>query len=179
MTDIQTPKPATHSSKPLSSHRHAGGCLCGEVRYEATAAPVWTTICHCTFCQKLTGSAFLVEPIFQRKDVTFSGAQPKTFDHRSGGSGKRVTVNFCGACGATLFLSFERFPDVFGLFAGTFDDPNWFDRSPSRHIFTRHAQKGVVLPAGAQVFEDHALQLDGTPNAPTVLTEPLTIAARD
>jgi len=42
---------------------HEGGCLCGEIRYETMAEPVRVTICHCTFCQRLTGSAYLVEPI--------------------------------------------------------------------------------------------------------------------
>ena len=57
---------------------HQGGCLCGEVRYRTTAKPVRITICHCTFCQRLTGSAYLVEPIFKREDVEFDGAQAKT-----------------------------------------------------------------------------------------------------
>ncbi len=45
---------------------HQGGCLCGEVRYRTTSAPVHVTICHCTFCQRMTGSAYLVEPILLR-----------------------------------------------------------------------------------------------------------------
>ena len=74
-------------------------------------------------------------------------------------------------------LSFERFVDVVGLFGGTFDHPNWFDRGPgkSRHIFTRSAQKGVVLPAGIEIYDGHAIALDGTPNEPRVLAEPLVV----
>ena len=129
---------------------HEGGCLCGAVRYQALAEPLRTTICHCTFCQKLTGSAFLVEPIFRDEDLVFSGAAPKIYERRSDGSGKLVCVHFCGACGTSVCLRFERFPGVVGLCGGTFDDPNWFDRGPERcrHIFTRWAQQGVVLPAG-------------------------------
>lgn len=160
---------------------HEGGCLCREVRYETTADPIWTTVCHCTFCQKLTGSAFLVEPIFKRDAVVFSGTAPSTYDHRSDGSGMRVSVNFCGRCGTTLCLGFERFPDVVGLCGGTFDDPNWFDRGPKkcRHIFTRSAQKGVVLPAGLQTFAEHALRSDGTLNQPIVLEQPLMVSRTD
>ena len=152
------------------THAHEGGCLCGAIRFRATAAPTRTTICHCRFCQRVTGSAFLVEPIFRIADVTFSGAAPKVYARTSDGSGKEVRVNFCGDCGSALFLAFERFTDVIGVFAGTFDDPNWFDRSPQAalHIFTRHAQKGVAVPAGLRVFDDHAIQLDGSPNTPRV-----------
>jgi hypothetical protein len=149
---------------------HEGGCLCGDSRYRTTADPVRVTICHCTFCQRSTGSAFLVEPIFRRGDVAFSGAALRSYDRRSDGSGKRVTVNFCGRCGRTIYLDFERFPDVLGLWGGTFDDPNWFERSPEkcRHIFTRSAQIGVVLPPGLDTFREHAIRLDGTPNEPIV-----------
>ena len=156
---------------------HEGGCLCGDVRYKASGEPLRVTVCHCTFCQRFTGTAFLVEPIFHKSDVVFSGQAPRTFDHRSDGSQKRVTLHFCGRCGTTLQLSFERFGDYIGLCAGTFDDPNWFRRSPAqcRHIYTRSAQNGVVLPAGLQTYPEHATKLDGTPNEPVVLAHALMV----
>jgi len=152
---------------------HSGGCLCGDLRYTISDEPVRITICHCTFCQRLTGSAYLVEPIFRREDVQVHG-KPKVFERKSDGSGKIVGVNFCPQCGTSLFLSFERFPEYLGILGGTFDDPDWFDRSGlnCRHIFTRWAQRGVILPAGMEIYVDHALQADGTPNEPTFLAEP-------
>jgi hypothetical protein len=161
------------------SNIHEGGCLCRAVRYETTGAPRHTTICHCTFCQKLTGSAFLVEPIFRRDRVVFSGTAPATYEHRSDGSDKRVTVRFCATCGTTVCLGFERFPDFLGICGGTFDDPNWFERSVDNcsHIFTRSAQRGVVLPAGLAIFTEHALRLDGTSNDATVLAEPRLVTS--
>src|SRR5215471_6850840 len=167
-----------HAGGALMSAIHEGGCLCHDVRYATTGDPLRTTVCHCTFCQKLTGSAFLVEPIFKRDAVAFSGGAIRTYDHRSDSSGKRVTVSFCGRCATTLCLSFERFPDFLGVCAGTFDDPNWFERGPAtcRHIFTRSAQRGVVLPAGVPTFLEHWVRLDGTANAPLVLTEPRLIS---
>jgi hypothetical protein len=157
---------------------HEGGCLCGDVRYRTIAEPVRVTICHCTFCQRLTGSAFLVEPIFRKEDILISGIAPKVYHHQSDTSGKRVSINFCGRCGTTIYLGLERFPEILGLCGGTFDDPNWFDRDSNkcRHIFTRSAQEGVMIPPGVNTFREHALQLDGKPNEPIVLAHALKIA---
>jgi hypothetical protein len=41
----------------------SGGCLCGAVRYECNAEPLGTAICHCTHCQKVSGSAFSVNVV--------------------------------------------------------------------------------------------------------------------
>jgi hypothetical protein len=160
---------------------HEGGCLCGDVRYKTTAEPVRVTICHCRFCQRFTGSAYLVEPIFRKQDVAFLGITAKTYEHRSDSSHKRVTLNFCGRCGTTICLDLERFPNILGLCGGTFDDPDWFERGQGRcrHIFTRSAQKGVILPAGVELYEQHALQLDGTPNQATVLAHVLMASPGD
>ena len=149
---------------------HEGGCLCGGVRYKTTAEPQRVTICHCTFCQRFTGTAFLVEPIFRTINVLFSGETLGIYHHESDRSNKRVTLNFCRICSTTLSLDFEQFPGILGLCGGTFDDPNWFDRTQGkcRHIFTRSAQKGVLLPPGIDTYETHVAQLDGTPNEPTV-----------
>lgn len=167
----------TNGNGAAASAVHEGGCLCGDIRYKTIAEPLRVTICHCTFCQRSTGSAFLVEPIFRKHDVLFSGVAPQIYDHRSDTSQKRVTLNFCSRCGTKLYLDLERFPGVLGLCGGTFDDPNWFDRSPDRcrHIFTRSAQKGVVLPPRINTFREHALQLDGTPNKPVVLQHALIV----
>jgi hypothetical protein len=71
--------------------------------------------------------------------------KPATFTQASEGSGKRVTINFCAACGTKLYLDLKRFPAIYGVYDGTFDDPNWLDRSPemTRHIFLDSAQNGT------------------------------------
>ena len=149
-----------------------GGCLCGAVRYQVSKDPIRVTMCHCKFCQRATGGAFLVEPVFARGDFTITSGAPATYDHVSTGSGKIVKIHFCATCGTKLFLGFERFPDVVGLYGGTFDDPNWFERSAenTKHIFLDVAQKGTVIPAGINTFREHATDNDGNPIALHVFT---------
>jgi hypothetical protein len=154
--------------------RHEGGCLCGAIRYAVSAPPLRVTFCHCRFCQKATGSAYLVEPIFEMPALEVMTGQPKIYSHRSEGSGKIVYVHFCDACGTKLFLTFERFANVAGLYGGTFDDPNWFKYSASnaKHIFLSVARHGTIVPAGIPCFEEHATTKDGKPIEPEVFSEP-------
>jgi hypothetical protein len=154
-----------------------GGCLCGAVRYAANSEPIRVTFCHCKFCQRATGSAYMVEPIFQRASFEITSGTPVAYTLASEGSGKRVTINFCATCGTKLFLDLERFPEIFGVYGGTFDDPNWFERTPrtSLHIFLGSAQHGTVIPARVRAFREHAILNDGTPVEPLTFGQPHTI----
>src|SRR6187551_1629262 len=51
----------------------SGGCLCGAVRYECNAEPFGTAICHCTHCQKVSGSAFSVNVVVPAPSLTWLG----------------------------------------------------------------------------------------------------------
>lgn len=159
---------------------HAGGCLCGGLRYENTADPVRVTICHCRFCQRATGSAYMVEPLFRAEDMRVTAGTPATYSLRSEGSGKTVTVHFCAACGTKLWLSFERFPDILGLYAGVFDDPNWFEIGPgnAKQIFIDTARPESILMPGINVFGQHATTNDGTPLEPVVFDRPVAVGER-
>jgi len=149
---------------------HEGGCLCRNVRYATLAEPAWVTVCHCRFCQRATGSAYMVEPIFAKTDFTLLSGSPRVYELRSTGSGKVVRIHFCADCGTKLWLSFERFPDDVGVYAGTFDDPCWFAMAPqaSEHIFLGVARNDTVIPAGFSTFVEHALSNDDTPQPATV-----------
>ena len=154
-----------------------GGCLCGAIRYATRAKPVRVTYCHCKFCQRATGSAYMVEPIFLKTNFEIISGKPATYALASEGSGKQVTINFCSTCGTKLFLSFERFTSIFGVYAGTFDDPNWFARIPeiSKHIFLSSAQNGTMIPAGISSYLEHEIRNDGTPTEPTSFEQPHVI----
>jgi len=135
---------------------HEGRCLCGGIRYRVTSQPVRVTFCHCRFCQRSSGAAYAVEPIFNRSDFSIVRGTAATYQHCSEESGKILTVSFCSNCGTKMVLDFERFPDVCGVYAGTFDDPNWFSRAPevARHIFLESAQQGTVIPAGMPAIKN-------------------------
>lgn len=160
---------------------HEGGCLCGAVRYEVEGAPLRVTVCHCRFCQRATGSAYMVEPVFRQADLRITRGLPKVYDLRSQGSGKLVHVHFCAACGTKLYLAFERFAEAFGVYAGTFDDPDWFEIDPAtaKHVFIDVARRDTILPPGIACFGEHAILNDGTPRQPVRFGRPQPVGGRD
>lgn len=153
---------------------HAGGCLCSALRYETLAEPDRITFCHCRFCQRATGSAFMVEPLFRVEDFRMTKGEPTIYALQSAGSGKTVRVHFCPACGTKLYLSFERFTECYGVYAGTFDDPDWFAmrRDNTKQIFIGVARPDTILHPGIPSFREHARLNDGTALPSETFDEP-------
>ncbi len=138
-----------------------GGCLCGKVRFRTSQPPMRTMACHCTFCQKVTGSSFYAESMFAMDAVAFNSGELGCYAHVSDGSAKKVFIHFCTTCGTTVSLTFERWPDVRGISRGCYDDPNAV--AITSHIWTRSAQAGTVLPEGVECFTRARMSLDGQP----------------
>jgi len=123
----------------------------------------------------------MVEPVFRLKHLHVTKGTPSVFEVRSQGSGKMVRVHFCPTCGTKLYLTFERFPDTCGVYAGTFDNPNWFEIVPetSKHIFIEMARYDTILPAGVNAFAEHAIANEGDPNQPVVFDQPHVVGRRN
>ncbi|GAB4287503.1 MAG: hypothetical protein Kow0058_07180 [Roseovarius sp.] len=154
-----------------------GGCLCGGLRYQVTTPPLWVTACFCRFCQRATGALGMVEPIFEITAFAIAAGRPTRYTHVSAGSGREVYVHFCARCGTKTHLTFERWPERLGVYAGTFDDPAWFDLTPdnSKYIFLDDAVRGTLVPAGFKTYARHATTPEGAPLDPLVLDEILHI----
>ena len=89
-------------------------------------------------------------------------------------------VHFCQTCGTKLYLTFERFAGACGVYAGTFDEPDWFaiGADNAKHIYLDVARHDTVLPAGINVFRQHATLNDGTPLEPVVFDVPHVVGRR-
>jgi hypothetical protein len=139
------------------SQRHEGGCVCGSVRYVTHGNPLRVTVCHCTWCQKRTGTAFSVEPVFNKEQVEITGGPLTKYRHISDESARWLDLEFCPRCGTNIGFTLEWRPGARVIDAGTFDDPSWIraDRHHFRHIFLRSAQKWSVVPDGVEKYEKH------------------------
>ena len=129
-----------------------GGCICGAVRYRLTNTPMIVHACHCRDCQKLTGTAFVVNMWIERQFIEASGAEPVAFPVPPGPSGTRHDVFHCPACGTAVWGKYHGAPgDTLFVRGGTLDDTGAV--TPDVHIYTRSKMPWLELPEDARVFD--------------------------
>lgn len=56
-----------------------GGCHCGAIRYQGEIDPERVSICHCTDCQRLTGSAYRVTALARPGSFRLLSGEPKGY----------------------------------------------------------------------------------------------------
>jgi hypothetical protein len=78
-----------------------GGCHCGYITYEGEADPDKASICHCTDCQKLSGSAFRTVVPVSGESLKMKG-EP-TIYLKTAASGNKRQQAFCPRCGSPIF----------------------------------------------------------------------------
>lgn len=127
-----------------------GGCMCGALRYELSAPPVMIYNCHCTNCQKISGSAFNTSVIVAETALRFTAGAPARVEWVSDQGTTRSGL-FCGTCGTRIVNGGVPSTGVFSLRAGTLDDTSWVQ--PVGDTFTSSAQPWVTFVEGGLRFE--------------------------
>lgn len=127
----------------------SGRCSCGSVTYECSAAPVIQGNCHCTECQRMTGTAFSATLFVPKDSLKISGEVKKHM--RRGESGNEVGRGFCPNCGSQLFGIPGTLPGLIGIRAGTLDNPALYQ--PGANIFAASAQPWDCLDPNVPRFE--------------------------
>ncbi|MEH6791303.1 GFA family protein [Parasphingorhabdus sp.] len=134
----------------------SGGCLCGAVRY--TLRPGFRMkpyACHCTDCQRRTGSAFSSHMAVMEDDLTISGDLDEgSFVQPSGATS---TLIGCTACKCRIYASNNVRPGVIVLRTGTLDGSK--DMIPQAHFWLSSKQPWIVIP-------DDVVALDTQPDSP-------------
>lgn len=114
-----------------------GGCLCGAVRYEVSAAPFEVVYCHCRMCQQSQGGIFSVSAGFPRDSLTMTQGAPKF--HVSSEFGER---GFCSDCG-THMIFLNRGSDSIYVYLGGIDHPQ--DLAPQSHIWVESQMPWLTI----------------------------------
>ena len=128
-----------------------GGCLCGALRYQCTEAPVMVLCCHCTDCQRRTGSAFGVTVSVKSK--TFRVLHGETTSWLSiRQSGNKLLFQSCAICGTRCWGELPDMPAPTLILEGTLD--NATSLKPNAHIYTGTKQPWVSIPDNIYSSED-------------------------
>jgi hypothetical protein len=133
----------------------SGSCQCGQIRYAVEGEPLMTYACHCSDCQKRTGSAFSLGAIYPVAAISLEG-ELATWE-RVSDDGLTNTRYSCKACGNIIYGIGEATPDLLKLQPGTLDDTS--NVGPDAHIWTRSAQAWFQLPADSLAYETQPEQL--------------------
>ena len=107
-----------------------GACLCGAVRFRVELPSTWMAHCHCTYCRRAHGAAFVTWVGFRSVQFAIeSGAELVTWYESSPGAQR----GFCSRCGSPMFFRSTRWPGEMHVARALFADP--LDREPARHVF--------------------------------------------
>jgi len=133
MRDPGNDSPAPHL--PLTGH-----CLCGRVRFEVTEPFVGASWCHCTRCQRRTGTSGSLQGRVAPGALRILAGEELLRDYQPPDGFAKV---FCPLCGSSLW---SRSPDgeTFSVRFGVLDDDPGI--RPSYRQFVAYAPSWDPLP---------------------------------
>lgn len=96
-----------------------GSCHCGALKFSAQVDPARVTICHCTDCQIMSGTAFRTVAQVAAADFKWLEGSPNIYE-KTGESGNRRALAFCSTCSTQIYATSAEAPqDLFGIRVGT------------------------------------------------------------
>lgn len=130
-----------------------GGCTCRQIRYRLTSSPMVVHCCHCRWCQRETGSAFVLNALIESDRVQLLQGEVETIDTPSA-SGKGQRIVRCPRCRIAVWSHYAGAGEAMRFVrVGTLDDPDRLP--PDIHIFTASKQPWVVIPDGARAVPEY------------------------
>ena len=124
------------STSPLT-----GACLCGGVRFEFTGVPDSAVYCHCTRCQRRTGSAAAISVRVVPGSLRIVEGEDLVRSYEPEGG---FAKDFCGRCGGALWARNPADPDVRAVRLGVIDGDHGI--RPSGHQFVAYAATWEPIP---------------------------------
>lgn len=126
--------------KPPQNLRVAA-CSCQNIRLTCNGDPVRVSMCHCTECQRRTGSPFGVQARYPLADVDVQG-EAKTYT-RTGDTGASMIFHFCANCGSTVYWMYDEWIIIA---AGAFADPTL--PAPTLSVYHDRRHPWCLTPEG-------------------------------
>lgn len=130
------------NDKPIKAK---GCCSCGNIQYQLESTPLFIHCCHCTRCQRETGSAFAINAMIEADRVTLLEGEVESVEIPTLSGGGQV-ISRCPECRIAVWSYYSGADDkVLFIRAGTLENPHLVE--PDIHIFTDSKLPWTVLPA--------------------------------
>ena len=141
---------------PSETDFQDGGCACGYVRYRMKSRPLIVHCCHCSWCQRQSGSSYAVNALIEADRVQLLHGDVVDVTVPSP-SGKNQIISRCPKCQVALWSYYLVMSGGIGeavrfIRVGTLDDPS--STPPDVHIYTSSKQPWVTLPPDALAVEE-------------------------
>lgn len=127
-----------------------GHCHCGRIAFAAEVDPTRVRVCHCTDCQRQTGSAFRTNVPVVPGTFALTSGQPKIYV-KTAESGNRREHAFCAECGTPIYSASPGDPSSYSLRLGTLD--RRAELRPARQIWCRSALPWAMDLHGVEQLE--------------------------
>jgi hypothetical protein len=118
-----------------------GGCLCGGVRFEISEPPMFAMYCHCTRCQRRTGTASSVQARIVPGSLRITAGEELVHAYEPEDGSPKA---FCSACGSALWSVYPETGQPSGVRMGAFDEDPGI--RPSAHQFVAYAASWEAIP---------------------------------
>ncbi|MCJ7420537.1 GFA family protein [Sphingomicrobium astaxanthinifaciens] len=129
----------------------SGRCACGAVRIAVTGPPIITHACHCTYCQRESGSAFGLNCLHAADAVAIEGPVERVVTPSA--SGKDQWILRCAECHVAVSGHYSHAREkIHFVRAGVLEDKAGI--APDVHIHTRAKMDWVSLDPEVPAFED-------------------------
>jgi hypothetical protein len=125
----------------VNDFKLTGGCGCGAVRFEVSEPLLFAGYCHCTRCQRRTGSAASANAATAPGSFRIVQGEDRVGTWKPDGGFEKC---FCRDCGSALFSRNPDRPEQIGVRLGAIDgDPGV---RPSFHQFVAYAAPWEPIP---------------------------------
>ena len=136
----------------MADQKFEGRCTCGSVRYQLESAPMFVNCCHCSWCQRETGSSYVLNALIESDRFTVLEGTPEMILTPSA-SGKGQQIWRCPECRVALRSHYAGFGENISFVrVGTLDDAASI--TPDAHVFTATKQPWVQIPDDHQSFDE-------------------------
>lgn len=134
-----------------SKKKLAGGCSCGQVRYQLLDRPIRVHCCHCVDCQRHTGSAFVINAIIESAAIKVLRGKPQPVPvKRAFGP---HDIYRCPKCKVAVWSDYGHRPQIRFVRVGTLDNPSAI--RPDIHIYTETKVPWLKLPKRTPAFREY------------------------